>query len=69
MAQRNVIMKYDPDYHKNVVDNYRRAYKLKYQEESKLSDERIWFHFETNSSLDECDEAVLEDMKGEQLND
>jgi len=59
-------MKYNPDFHANVVDNYRRAYKAKYGSTSILSDKRIWEIHEDCAFTQDPDEDTLESMKEEE---
>jgi hypothetical protein len=55
-------VKYNPDYHKSVVDNVRRAYKDRYGQETTFTDEQLW---DTHSELSGgglSDDDVLEEI-------
>jgi hypothetical protein len=64
MARR--MTKYDPVYHHNVVENYRRLFKQKYGSDCILTDEEIWNIQEDCFFTENPEEDTLESMNEEE---
>lgn len=59
-------MKYNADYHKNVVDNYKSLFENKYGHECALEDEKIWDYVDEWGRGGDTDEEILEQLKEKQ---